>query len=644
MNRPSAQGRFIKNAGVIPRKSWILRSGLGILCAELREDQAMNEAKRRFTILHEGLLRLIRPDERVDWDETMAEQHYLGFKKFPGRALRYVYEHEGVWLALVGWQASAWKCQPRDQWIGWSQKMQMARLHLIANNSRFLLMRAGLGVPNLASRVLGENLRRLDADWQEVHGHGLEMAETFTDTTRFRGTVYHASNWIHVGQTRGFARYGASYTKQTETVKDMFVYPLRRNAVRRLNGPEERKEWKANRQRPNWSSRELESLSEMLEKVPDPRGAKGRRHSLKVLLSLQIIGRLCGWHGPVAVADLASMMEQEELAALGARWRPRRQRYVPPSAPTLCRILQHVDPEALEGVLEDWCRQLAERKARQSSKSGPLAGGIDGKRSGRFSRTSPDGRHLETLTLVDHATGIPVAMRTYGDAGGELAAAGQLLDEVDIQGRVITADALHATFENEHRIERAEADYVLTVKGNAPETYAALKEVDWEAAATGTYRQEAPAKAKHGRIEAREIHVYTPLPGAFKFRNAKQAFRVTRWRTPVKGGKKGETSVTYAYGLASTPASKASPRQLLEWNRGHWSVENNHQMRDVSMDEDRSSLRARNAPANNAICNNIALALIRHEFPGKSLNKAKRQFQRSSKLQARALTEPQLFP
>ena len=68
----------------------------------------------------EVTLRLARPDERVRWDALMDERHYLGFRQFAGRGLRYVAEYEKQWLALIGWQSGAFKCRPRDRWIGWA--------------------------------------------------------------------------------------------------------------------------------------------------------------------------------------------------------------------------------------------------------------------------------------------------------------------------------------------------------------------------------------------------------------------------------------------------------------------------------------------------------------------------------------------
>ena len=75
----------------------------------------------------EVTLRLARPDERRRWDATMAQRHYLGFQQFAGRGLRYVAEYQKCWLALIGWQSGAFKCRPRDRWIGWRPRKSSSR-------------------------------------------------------------------------------------------------------------------------------------------------------------------------------------------------------------------------------------------------------------------------------------------------------------------------------------------------------------------------------------------------------------------------------------------------------------------------------------------------------------------------------------
>ena len=109
--------------------------------------------------------------ERQRWDELMAAHHYLPFRTLVGRSLRHVAVLGERWLALIGWHAGAFKLRPRDEWIGWLPEQQFRRLHLLANNTRFVIVPEAQGVMNLASRVLGQSTRRLGDDMRKVHGH-----------------------------------------------------------------------------------------------------------------------------------------------------------------------------------------------------------------------------------------------------------------------------------------------------------------------------------------------------------------------------------------------------------------------------------------------------------------------------------------
>ena len=157
-------------------------------------------------------VRLARPDKRIRWDALMDQHHYLGFKPFAGRGLRYIFEWRGHRVGLAGWQSGVFKCRPRDRWIGWKQKLLFTRLHLIANNTRFLILRALGCFPNLASLALAAMVRRLSADWSAAYGHSLLLAETFVDPSRFSGHMYKAAGWTRLGQTKGYTRAKGRYT------------------------------------------------------------------------------------------------------------------------------------------------------------------------------------------------------------------------------------------------------------------------------------------------------------------------------------------------------------------------------------------------------------------------------------------------
>ena len=118
------------------------------------------------------------------------------------RRLRYLVTSQCRVLAVVGFGASAWKAAPRDRFIGWSVAQREARLHLVVNNARFLIL-PWVQVRNLASTVLARSSRRLPDDWQVRYGYRPLLLETFVQSDRFAGTSYRAANWTHVGQTQG---------------------------------------------------------------------------------------------------------------------------------------------------------------------------------------------------------------------------------------------------------------------------------------------------------------------------------------------------------------------------------------------------------------------------------------------------------
>ena len=117
--------------------------------------------------------------EHRRWDRLCARHHYLSFRGLFGKALRHVATLGPDWVALVGWQAAALKLSARDRWIGWSPQQKLRRLHLVAQNSRFVILPACGGVRNLASRVLGLSLRRLSDDMLAEHGFPVLLAEAY---------------------------------------------------------------------------------------------------------------------------------------------------------------------------------------------------------------------------------------------------------------------------------------------------------------------------------------------------------------------------------------------------------------------------------------------------------------------------------
>lgn len=182
--------------------------------------------------LHTLVVRPIAAEERLGWRVYMQRYHYLGERPIVGEHLLYAAFLDTELVALLGWASAALHVPARERFVGWDDATRHKRLHLVANNFRFLVL-PWVQVKSLASKVLGANLRRLAADWQARWGHPVYLAETFVDTTRFRATCYRAANWVRLGESAGRHKRGNRYGFGA-TPKAIYVYELRRDARRWL--------------------------------------------------------------------------------------------------------------------------------------------------------------------------------------------------------------------------------------------------------------------------------------------------------------------------------------------------------------------------------------------------------------------------
>jgi hypothetical protein len=169
------------------------------------------------------------------WRELVERYHYLGCRVPFGANLRYWVRNRDRELACLLWTSPAWKMQARDTWIGWSDEQRKRNLQWIVNNGRFLLL-PWVRVNGLASKILALSARQMPHDWQTHYGYRPLLLETLVDAQRFRGTCYRAANWVHVGQTAGRGRMDREHKRHGEVIKDIYVYPLVRDARQSLRG------------------------------------------------------------------------------------------------------------------------------------------------------------------------------------------------------------------------------------------------------------------------------------------------------------------------------------------------------------------------------------------------------------------------
>jgi hypothetical protein len=166
------------------------------------------------------------------WNAYIQHHHYLGHQPLAGAQLRYFVRSAGDIVALLGFAASAWKTQPRDQAIGWSHEQRQRKLHLVVNNARFLIL-PWIQCKNLASRVLGLAARRLSEDWHARYAYRPVLLETFVEKPRFTGACYKAANWRYLGDTQGRGKLD-TFHRRGKPVKSVWIYPLTRDFRQRL--------------------------------------------------------------------------------------------------------------------------------------------------------------------------------------------------------------------------------------------------------------------------------------------------------------------------------------------------------------------------------------------------------------------------
>jgi hypothetical protein len=183
---------------------------------------------------HVGTLALNLVDRRTSalWNAYIDQYHYLGYTPLPGAQLRYFVKVNDEILALLGFAAAAWKCAPRDTFIGWDAETRKKNLHLVVNNARFLIL---VKVKNLASRILSLAARRIASDWRTRYGYAPVLLETFVDTERFTGTCYKAGNWVCAGATQGRGKLDIRHEHRLP-IKSVWLYPLDKDFRQCLNG------------------------------------------------------------------------------------------------------------------------------------------------------------------------------------------------------------------------------------------------------------------------------------------------------------------------------------------------------------------------------------------------------------------------
>lgn len=413
------------------------------------------------SLLNELKVRLALPSERTRWNQLVRKHHYLKNARLVGEQLRYVVtDAKGTWLALIGWSAAAMHLKARDQSIEWSDRQREGRLHLIAQNSRFVILARRQQFPNLASRALSLCLKGLSQDWQAHYRHPIVMVETFVDRQSYQATAYKASGWQPLGYSSGFKRVAKDFYQRHDRPKELWVKELDRRAWQWLRAkqlpPHLARHEKSTPPVCALETEQMPSLFERFDQVADWRKRIGKRHRLSTVLAIIVLACLSGvGQGYRAVSRFSKRLTKLQRRALRCWIHPDTAKSHVPSEAVFQRVLQAVPRDQIEKIVLQW----------QNEMLGPVpatdAVVIDGKQV--------RGGDVMLVNAVAQPSQRLLGVEAVDKKTNEIPTARTLIKRLNLHGKIAQLDGMHTQHETVHQILYDKgADYSLILRDNQP--------------------------------------------------------------------------------------------------------------------------------------------------------------------------------
>lgn len=337
----------------------------------------------------------------------------------------------------------------------------------------------------------------------------------------------------------------------------------------------------------------MQKFARIFGRVPDPR-AENARYTLQDVVFVALAATLCGAESCADMADFGQSKEELLRLVLDLE-------HGIPSHDTFSRVFRKLEPTAFEQAFRKFMAAFA--KANKIKLSGVVA--VDGKAlRGAYERgAKATPLHLVNVFAVDARMALA---QKKAPGRNETVGALEVLALLDLQGSIVTADALHCTRAFASTVLERGGDYVLAVKGNRAPLYKAIIQQFTRSGKRSSVQKVE--RSNHDRSETRRATVIrnTSLAALHDFPGIAAIGRVTSHRR-ARGQPRDAPLVRY-YVLSKYMA----PKRLLQITRSHWGIENKlHWVLDVHFAEDGNRARKDNAPENLAIMRRLALNILR---------------------------------
>lgn len=348
--------------------------------------------------------------------------------------------------------------------------------------------------------------------------------------------------------------------------------------------------------------------------LEDPRDERNRKHPLINLITIAILGVIGGADTWVDI-ERYGQSKREWLGTFldlsnGI-----------PSHDTFGRVFRWLDSKAFQAQFIAWTEQVC------SVSRGEVVA-LDGKKL----RRSQDGRHerdgIWMVSAWASENRMVLGQRKVDDKSNEITAIPLLLSAMDIEGCIVTMDALNTQTATAAAVLQQGADYLLPVKANQGTLYEDLQDL-FDGFETENYQQVVYDTAKqvsegHQRREIRQCWVVAQPQYRVYLRRAADWLQLTSLvKLMTIRTLEGKTTVETRYFISSL---QASAHDFLHTIRDHWQIENGlHWVLDIAFREDESRVRKDHAPQNLATLRHVALNLLKHERSAKVGIAAKRK-------------------